>query len=100
MQTQVMLTSASERINNEAEGGNKSVVSWIWIKLTHPPTPVVLSLEYGALSGSIAVTSCFLGSFYYSPDDKVFPSQVFLEERRCPVAETIQQSKHCGINQQ
>lgn len=48
---------------------------------THPPTPVALSLECGALSGSIAVTSFFLGSFYYGPDetDKVFPSQVFLE---------------------
>lgn len=43
---------------------------------THPPTPVVFSLEYGALSGSIAVTSFFLGSFFYSPEeaDKVFPS--------------------------
>lgn len=51
---------------------------------THPPTPVVFSLEYGALSGSIAVTSFFLGSFFYSPEeaDKVFPSQVFLEESR------------------
>lgn len=48
---------------------------------TLPPTPAVLSLECGALSGSIAVTSFFLGSFYYSPDeaDKVFPFQVFLE---------------------
>lgn len=50
---------------------------------THPPTPVVLSLEYGALFGSIAVTSFFHGSFYYSPDeaDEVFPFQVFLEGR-------------------
>lgn len=49
---------------------------------TLPPTPVLLSLECGALSGSIAVTSCFLGSFYYSPEaaDKLFPSQVFLQE--------------------
>ena len=47
---------------------------------TYPPTPVVFSLEYGAFSGSIAVTSFFLGSFCYSPDeiDKLFPSQVFL----------------------
>lgn len=46
---------------------------------TLPPTPVLLSLEYGAFSGSIAVTSFFLGSFYYSPEEaeKVFPSQVF-----------------------
>lgn len=50
---------------------------------THPPTPVVLSLEYGALFGSIAVTSFFRGSFYYSPDeaDEVFPFQVSLEGR-------------------
>lgn len=47
---------------------------------TLPPTPVVFSLEYGAFSGSIVVTSFFLGSCYHSPDeaDKVFPFQVFL----------------------
>lgn len=50
---------------------------------THPPTPIVRSVEYGALSDSIAVTSFFFESFYYSPDeaDNVFPFQVFLGGR-------------------
>lgn len=50
---------------------------------THPPTPAVFSVEYGALSGSIAVTSFFWGSFYNSPDqlDQFFPFQVLLGGR-------------------
>ncbi len=68
---------------NSQKHRNEAILFGLYDVLTHPPTPVVLSLEYGALSGSIAVTSFFLGSFYYSPDeaDKVFPFQVFREGR-------------------
>lgn len=52
-------------------------------KCTHPQTPAVLSLEYGALSGSIAVTSFFLETFYNGPDvagdiRELFPFQLIL----------------------
>lgn len=72
--------TSSQRIPSYyQEEENKKRIKILFVgtlKVTHPPTPVDLSLECGALSGSIAVTSFFLGSFHYSPD-KVCPSQVF-----------------------
>ena len=43
-------------------------MSYDGLQCTHPPTPAGLSLEYGALSRSIAATSFFFESLYNRPE--------------------------------